>query len=82
MPTIKRFRRCRIEMYFADHPPPHFHIVTRDDERVAVTIETIAIWAGGADPRDIADAMEWAGDNRAELRERWKLYSEEERPRP
>lgn len=64
-------------MYFADHPPPHFHIVTRDDEQVAVTIETLVIWAGEADPRNIAEAMEWAKGNRTELRERWKAYSEE-----
>lgn len=64
-------------MYFSDHPPPHFHIVTRDDERVAVTIETLSIWAGEADPRDIAEAITWAGDSRAGLRERWKAYSEE-----
>jgi len=77
MPTIKRFDRCRIEMYFADHPPPHFHIVTRDDERVAVTIEALTICAGEADPRDIAEAIEWAKENRAQLRERWNEYSEE-----
>jgi hypothetical protein len=76
MPTIKRFRRCRIEMYFADHPPPHFHIVTRNDERVAVTIDTVAIWAGEADGRDIAEGMSWAKENRAELRQRWRAYSE------
>jgi Domain of unknown function (DUF4160) len=64
-------------MYFADHPPPHFHIVTLDDERVAVTIETVVIWAGEADGRDIAEAMEWAKENRAQLRELWKAYSEE-----
>jgi hypothetical protein len=68
-------------MYFADHPPPHFHVITRDDERIAMTIEALAIQAGEADPRDIAEAIEWARGNRTELRERWRLYSEEERPR-
>jgi hypothetical protein len=24
VPTVIRFNRCRIEMYFDDHPPPHF----------------------------------------------------------
>jgi hypothetical protein len=33
MPTVKRFDRCRIEMYFGDHSPSHFHVITRSDER-------------------------------------------------
>lgn len=78
MPTIKRFHRCRIEMYFADHPPPHFHVVTRSDERVVVLIETLRVWAGEADSRDTEDALAWARDNRDLLRARWREYSAEE----
>jgi hypothetical protein len=78
MPTLKRFDRCRIEMYFNDHPPPHFHVITRENERIAVVIETLTVWAGDADTRDIAEAFAWARDNREELRSRWQEYSEEE----
>jgi hypothetical protein len=53
MPTVRRFDRCRIEMYFRDHPPPHFHTITRSDERVAVLIETLGIMAGTADSRGL-----------------------------
>jgi hypothetical protein len=65
-------------MYFADHPPPHFHVITRDDERIVVRIDTLQILAGEADPRDIADALAWAAANGAELLARWQEYSEEE----
>lgn len=51
MPTIKRFHRCRIEMYFGDHSPPHFHIVTQGEQRVAVMIETLAALAGATSPK-------------------------------
>jgi hypothetical protein len=78
MPTVKRFNRCRIEMYFGDHPPPHFHVISRSDERAVYVIETLALWAGEIDSRDVAEALEWARDNRAELRTRWQQYSEEE----
>lgn len=78
MPTVKRFDRCRIEMYFGDHPPPHFHIITRKDERVAVMIETFAMLAGTADTRDTTEALRWARRNKTELRTRWRRYSEEE----
>jgi hypothetical protein len=68
-------------MYFADHSPPHFHVITRDDERIAVVIETLVTLAGEADPRDMAEAIRWARDNRKELRERWQMYSEEDSPK-
>jgi hypothetical protein len=78
MPTVKRFNRCRIEMYFGDHPPPHFHVISRKDERAVYVIETLALWAGEIDSRDASEALDWAADNRAELRKRWREYSEEE----
>ena len=63
-------------MYFNDHPPPHFHVVTRDKENVAYLIETLKQWASEADPRDTAEALAWAAANRPELRTRWQQYSE------
>jgi len=59
MPTVERFNRCRIEMYFDDHLPPHFHVITRKNERIAVVIETLIIQAGSADSRDTAEAFAW-----------------------
>jgi hypothetical protein len=79
MPTVRRFNRCRIEMYFGDHPPPHFHVITRSDEAAVFLIETLARWAGKADPRDTEEALAWAASHRPELWARWQQYSEEER---
>lgn len=62
-------------MYFRDHSPPHFHIVTRSDERVAVLVETLGIMAGTADARDLEEALAWAGRNRETLRCLWGQYS-------
>ena len=78
MPTVKRFARCRITMYFKDHAPPHFHVITQSDERVSVVIETLAVLAGEADSRDIDEALAWAKDaaNRETLRRLWQEYSE------
>ena len=78
MPTVRRFNRCRIEMYFGDHPPPDFHVITRSDEAAVFLIETLARWAGEADPRDIEEALAWAAFNRPELWARWQQYSEED----
>ena len=76
MPTVKRFARCRIAMYFRDHAPPHFHVITNSDERVAVVIESLAILAGCADEREICEALRWAKSNRETLRRLWREYSE------
>jgi hypothetical protein len=65
-------------MYFGDHPPPHFHVITRNNERVAMVIETMAVLAGHADSRDTAEAVTWAKRNKTELRKRWQMYSEED----
>jgi uncharacterized protein DUF4160 len=77
MPTVRRFARCRIEMYFGDHPPPHFHVITRSNESAVYVIETLALWAGEPD-RDAVEALEWAANNRQALYARWLEYSEEE----
>ena len=65
-------------MYFGDHPPPHFHVITRSDEKAVFLIETLALWAGEIDSRDVAEALEWADAHRPELWDRWKEFSEEE----
>jgi hypothetical protein len=53
-------------------------VITRSDEAAVFLIETLARWAGEADPRDTEEALAWAGFNRPELWARWQQYSEEE----
>ena len=69
MPTVERFNRCRIEMYFKDHAPPHFHIVTTSNERISVVIESLEVSA-------VTEALTWAKTNRDTLRRLWREYSE------
>jgi hypothetical protein len=76
MPTVRHFERCRITMYFSDHAPPHFRVITNSDERVTMIIESLAILAGNADACDIAEALEWAKNNRETLRGLWQQHSE------
>ena len=74
MPTVERFNRCRIKMYFKDHAPPHFHIVT--------TVTNVYLWLSNrskywrADSRDVTEALTWAKTNRDTLRRLWREYSE------
>jgi len=64
-------------MYFGDHPPPHFHVITNDDCETVYRIDTLALWQGDSS-RDAEEALEWAAANRATLQMKWAEYSEEE----
>lgn len=71
MKRLQCFNRCRIEMYFDDHPPPHLHVITNDDEAVVYLIETLEVSAG-EDLREGGEALEWASQNILELGKKWR----------
>ena len=64
-------------MYFDDHAPPHFHVISNDDREGMYRIDTLELWEGEY-VRDADEALEWASVNRDELYVRWQEYSEEE----
>jgi len=74
---VARFTRCRIAMYFDDHPPPHFHVITNGDHECVYRIDTLELWDGEY-VSDADEALEWAAANRDELCGRWLEYSEQE----
>ncbi len=73
LPRLVRFSSSEIAMFFADHPPPHFHVLGRDGA-AQVRIDTLQVIAssGGVEP---AEALEWAAENRAFLEMKWAEYS-------
>ena len=70
MPTLQRFGRVSIRMYADDHRPPHFHIVGPDFQ-VMVGIADLAIIAGTARRRQIAEPIAWAAEHREMLALKW-----------
>jgi hypothetical protein len=68
MPTIRRFANCKISIYADDHLPPHFHIEGRGF-RAVVEVETMVVRAGNV--RKAPEALKWAKDNIAFLRDEW-----------
>ena len=71
MPELSRFYGIVIKMYFDDHQPAHFHAEYAGREAV-VSIETLAIIAGGLPPRALGLVAEWAAMHQDELRSAWK----------
>ena len=70
MPTIKQFGGFRITMYFEDHNPPHFHVVSPAQE-VVIEIATLTVMAGTLAPAKLRTALAWAAKNRAVLTRKW-----------
>ena len=60
-------------MFFADHNPPHFHVLGRDGA-AQVAIEDLAVIeiSGRVDLRE---ALEWASENKNLLRAKWEELS-------
>jgi Domain of unknown function (DUF4160) len=81
MPRISTFFGIAIEMYFADHPPPHFH-VTYGDERAKIEIASGEVVVGRLSVRALRLVRKWASDHRGELEENWMRLSNEESPKP
>ena len=72
VPRISQFYGIVIEMYFSDHPPPHFHARYSGDEALIV-IETGEVFAGALSARGLRLVREWLESHRAELMANWDL---------
>jgi hypothetical protein len=81
VPRISEFYGIVIEMYFADHPPPHFHARYSGDEALIV-IETGEVFAGFLPGRALRLVREWLGGHRAELMANWDRASAQQPTEP
>ena len=72
MPEISRFYGIVIQMYYGDHPPPHFHAYY-GDATAKIDIHTLAVTEGALPRRALALVLEWAVQHRRELLEDWRL---------
>ena len=80
MPTISVFYGIVIQIYWLDHPPPHFHALYAEHEAL-IDMETLEIIQGGMPRRALALVLEWAQEHRAELKENWELCTRRQPPR-
>lgn len=71
MPRISSFFGIVIEMYFADHPPPHFH-ARYGGETAKIEIATGAVLAGSLPKRALRLVREWTELHRNNLQTNWE----------
>ncbi len=72
MPTISEFYGIKIQMYYNDHAPPHFHVLY-SGAKATVGIESLALLTGTLPRTAERLVREWAALHRDELMEDWKL---------
>jgi hypothetical protein len=77
MPTIAVLSKSKIQIYAGDHAPPHFKIYG-PGTNANVSIETLKVLAGKAEPKALREALAWAAraENRALLRATWNALNE------
>ena len=74
MPEISRFYGIVVQMYFGDHPPPHFH-VRYAGHKAKVDIDALAVIEGNLPARATLHQAELrnAFDNAANMRQPGKI---------
>jgi hypothetical protein len=81
VPRISAFYGIVIEMYFGDHPPPHFHARYGGDT-AKIEIATGVVIAGSLPGRALRLVREWMEGHRDELEANWERAVRLERLAP
>jgi len=70
MPIVAIINGIKVELYFDEHPPPHFHC--RYAEFIAqIDIETIEVIKGTLPIPQLRSVREWASSRRDKLKDAW-----------
>lgn len=81
MPRISSFFGIVIEMYYGDHPPPHFH-ARYGDESAKIEIATGNVLAGSLSVRTLRLVREWVEQHGDELEANWERAVNHDKPEP
>jgi hypothetical protein len=75
MPTLVVLGKVKVAIYFEDHNPPHFHVLTPDD-RASISIATLEILTGSLNKHDYQLVVDWARKNMVFLVSEWTKHNE------
>jgi hypothetical protein len=79
MPAVAVIDGIKIEFYFDDHPPPHFH-ARYAEFIVKIDIETLEIMKGSLPRPQLRTVREWAEPRRNALLRVWLACGAGEKP--
>jgi hypothetical protein len=70
MPTVTSVDGVKIQFYWDEHPPPHFH-VEYGEYRAMIDMDTLEILEGDIPRPQYRKVLAWAQTRKAELLEAW-----------
>ena len=66
MPVVATFDGIKIQLYWDEHPPPHFH--AEDAEyRAQIAIDTLRVLKGGLPTPPLRKVRAWAASRKRQL---------------
>lgn len=66
MPEVSRFYGIIIQIYYGDHPPPHFHAFYAEHS-AKIAIETLQVIDGSLPKRALELVLDWTTLHQQEL---------------
>jgi len=79
MPTIAIVDGVKIQMFYDDHAPPHFH-ATIGGEEAWIVIRSLEVLYGSLPPAKLRRVLTWAREHQGELALNWIKCHDEEAP--
>ncbi|NJC28522.1 DUF4160 domain-containing protein [Neolewinella antarctica] len=77
MPTYYTIDGVKIQLFFNDHVPPHFHAVIAEHQ-VLIVIDSLEVLEGSLPKSKLKKIVKWAKENQEELKELWELHRKNE----
>jgi hypothetical protein len=77
---VDAFYGIVIQMFWLDHPPPHFHALYAEHEAL-IDIRILEVIEGNLPRRALALTLEWAREHRDELMEARNLCQQRQPPK-
>lgn len=74
MPCIHIIDSIRINIYFDDHNPPHFHAIYAEHEELII-IENLETYAGSLPKKQRKKVIQWATNHQDFLWENWDDFN-------
>jgi hypothetical protein len=71
MPTFFTIDGIKIDLYYNDHIPPHFHAIYAEHE-VLIEIDTLKVYRGSLPKAQEKKVKKWAKANQKQLKEIWE----------
>lgn len=80
MPTVAYVFGMKVQLFYGDHDPPHFH-VEYGEHRARVSIATLTLLDGALPTRKKRRLLAWAAEHQEQLSQGWADVCNDRKPR-